>query len=66
MLTILDIQKQLKPAKNVTLQQVRNYIKRCQIRHLGARQRPQQYADDTPDIILRHLGLNGQNGRKAA
>jgi hypothetical protein len=63
-MTVNDIQKAIRPYKKVTVKQVRVYIKEFGIRHLGVRQRPQQYPEDSGAVILRRLGLNGH--RKAA
>jgi hypothetical protein len=65
-MTVTELQKNLRPFKKVTVKQVRIYIKECRIQHLGVRQRPQQYPDDSAEIILRHLGLNGGNGQRKA
>lgn len=57
-MTLREVQKALRPFKKVTVWQVRNYITECHIQHLGVRQRPQQWPKETPEIILRHLGLD--------
>jgi hypothetical protein len=63
-MTVTEIQKALRPFKKVTVKQVRIYIKESGIQHLGIRQRPQNYPDDSAQVILRHLGYDTK--RRAA
>jgi hypothetical protein len=63
-MTAIEIQKRITPYKDVSLRQVHRYLKRFKIRRFGVRQNPDQFPDDSAEIILRRLGLNGQ--RKAA
>jgi hypothetical protein len=63
-MTVIQIQKALRPYKKVSLTRTRVYIKKYGIYHLGPRQRPQLYPEDSAERILRGLGLF--NGKQAA
>jgi hypothetical protein len=57
-MTIYEVLKEIKPHKGkITRRQCYRYMDACQIRPLGARQRPQQYPADTAGRILAHLGF---------
>lgn len=65
-MTTEQILEQLAPAKPMTRATLYTWLRKLRIKPLGARQHPQQYPDDTPQIILHKLGLNGHSkGRKA-
>jgi hypothetical protein len=55
-MTVQDILKALRPYKRVSKPQVYRYFRALDIEPLGARQRPQQYSEDTPLRIRIHLG----------
>jgi len=59
-MTVKEIRRELAPHKKVTLRQVQNYIRICGIRPLGIRQCPQNYPEDSAEIILRRLGYAGK------
>lgn len=60
-MTATQIHRKVRVHKKVSLRQVQNYIYACRIQHVGVRQRPQEYPEDSAEIILRHLGI--QNGK---
>lgn len=58
-MTINSIQRHLRDAakKSVKRRQVYNYFTVLGIEPIGARQRPQQYPEDSAHRILAHLGF---------
>lgn len=56
-MTIHEIQREIRPFKRVSIRQLQNYMRSLRIRHVGARQCPQQYPDTAPYQILKHLGI---------
>lgn len=60
-MTVEQIIHELKPVKSITRETLYVYIRRCKIKPLGIRQRPQHYPADTATRILFKLGLaNGK------
>lgn len=57
-MTIDQIVKEVSNHRTVKRRQVLRYMKQLKIKPAGTiRQRPQQYPDETPKIILTNLGL---------
>ena len=56
-MTIKQILDRVGERKPITTKTFYRYLAACKIKPAGARQKPQQYPDDTPDRILAHLGL---------
>jgi len=56
-MTVLDIQRELKPHKRVSRAQLYNYFKALKIEPIGARQKPQRYPDNTAEKIIDYLGF---------
>ncbi len=65
-MTIEKILEVLEPAKPMSRATLYTWLRKLRIKPLGARQHPQQYPDDTPEVIKRKLGLNGYAKRRAA
>lgn len=56
-MTLQQIKAEIDPLKVVSRPQLYNYLAALGIEALGARQRPQNYPQDTADRIKKHLGL---------
>jgi len=63
-MTIEQITLHVNRFKPASRRQVIRYLNACNLKPLGARQRPQQYPDTSATEILAHLGLctGGTNG----
>ena len=57
MKTIDGVLAEVRHQKTCSKVQLRRYLTALDIKPLGVRQRPQQYADDTAARILAHLGI---------
>jgi hypothetical protein len=55
-MTIQQIHAKVNRHKQVSRAQLYAYINACQIKPIGARQRPQPYPDDTAEKIIAYLG----------
>ena len=57
-----EIQTELARAGKVVQEaQLYRYLRACEIRPMGVRQRPQNYPADSARRILAHLGINGHD-----
>lgn len=56
-MTIDQITQRVTALKPVSRRQVIRYLNDCDIKPSGARQRPQQYPQNSAIVILHHLGL---------
>jgi hypothetical protein len=57
-MTIEKILETLAPAKPMSRTTLYNWLRKLQIKPIGARQNPQQYPDGTPEKILAKLGYD--------
>jgi uncharacterized protein YjbK len=57
-MTVIQIQQKICERKPCSLLTVRRYIRKAKLQPLGARQRPQNYPEDSAERILAYLGLN--------
>lgn len=56
-MTVKEIHKKVSRHKQVSRNQLYNYFKACQIKPIGAAQKPQRYPDDAADQIIAYLGF---------
>ena len=56
-MTVNQILKELKPVKPLSRAQLYVHMRRCKIKPLGVRQRPQHYPADTATRLLFRFGL---------
>ena len=59
-MTITQIHVEVSRARPVTLRQLWRWVKKLNIKPLGIRQRPQQYPEDSAELIITALGLTRQ------
>ena len=66
-MTILEIQTAVRPHKPMSRETVYTYLRRLRIHPVSKmRQRPQRYPEDTPQRILRALGITSTTRRNRA
>ena len=56
-MTIEQIKSRMTAVKPVDIRTVKRYLRSLNIKQLGIRQRPQNYPDNTPALILSALGF---------
>ena len=56
-MTIEEIKSSMEAVKPVDIRTVKRYLRSLNIKPLGIRQRPQNYPDNTPALILSALGF---------
>jgi hypothetical protein len=62
-MTVSQILTKVVPHRDMSVRTLYSHISALKVKPVGtARQRPQQYPDDTPDRILKRLGLTPKKG----
>lgn len=56
-MTLQQIKAEIAPLKVISRPQLYNHLTTLNIKPLGARQRPQNYPEDSAERIKQHLGL---------
>ena len=60
-MTVKQIIEAIEPHRKISRETVYVHLRRLRIKPLGVRQNPQNYPDNTPEKILKRLGI--ANGR---